>query len=150
MHFPAADAWKIVGLALFASALLALGAWIIFQRRNTPERREMKRRFFVNRDGRMGDAMLLEAGSEQLVYQYAVNGVVYSASQDVHTLASYLPEQPDRLIGPVNIKYMVRNPANSIVVCEHWSGIRAAQAYQQQKLLKLQQQQQQGSSTEII
>ncbi len=140
---PAAEAWKVVGLAVAASLLLALGAWIIFQRRNTPERRELKRRFFVNRDGRMGDAMLLEADSEQLVYQYQVHGVVYSASQDVGTLASYLPEQPERLIGPVNIKYMVRNPANSIVVCEHWSGIRAAQMYQQQKLQK----EQQGKTT---
>jgi hypothetical protein len=137
---PAAEAWKVVGLALVASILLAAGAWIIFQRRNTPERRELKRRFFVNRDGRVGDALLLEAGSDSLVYQYQVNGVVYSASQDVQTLASYLPEQPDRLIGPVNIKYLVRNPANSIVVCEHWSGIRAAQMYQQQKQLLQEQQ----------
>jgi hypothetical protein len=137
---PAAEAWKVVGLALVASILLAAGAWIIFQRRNTPERRELKRRFFVNRDGRVGDALLLEAGSDSLVYQYQVNGVVYSASQDVQTLASYLPEQPDRLIGPVNIKYLVRNPANSIIVCEHWSGIRAAQMYQQQKQLLQEQQ----------
>jgi hypothetical protein len=137
---PAAEAWKVVGLALVASILLAAGAWIIFQRRNTPDRRELKRRFFVNRDGRVGDALLLEAGSDSLVYQYQVNGVVYSASQDVQTLASYLPEEPDRLIGPVNIKYLVRNPANSIIVCEQWSGIRAAQMYQQQKQLLEEQQ----------
>jgi len=143
---PAADAWKVLGLAIAASCLLALGTWILFQRRNTPERKELKRRFSVNRDGRMGDALLMEAGSDQLVYQYQINGVVYSASQDVHTLASYLPEQPERLIGPVNIKYLARNPANSIVVCEHWSGIRAAQIYQQQK--QFQQQEQQGRTQE--
>jgi len=124
---PVAEAWKVVGLAGAASVLLAAGAIIVFQRRNTPERRELKRRFFVNRDGRVGDAVLLEAGSESLVYQYEINGVSYSASQDVQTLASYLPEEPERLVGPVNIKYIARNPANSIVVCEQWSGIRAAQ-----------------------
>lgn len=138
---PAADTWKIVGLALIASMLIAGGAFVIFQRRNTPERRELKRRFLVNMQGRLGDAFLLEASSESLVYQYDVHGVNYNASQDVQNLSAYLPEQPDRLIGPVNIKYMVRNPANSIVVCEHWSGIRAAQMYQQQK------RQQQGSQT---
>lgn len=133
---PAAEAWKVVGLALVASVLIAIGTWIVFQRRNTPERRERKRRFFVNRDGRLGDALLLEASVDQLVYQYQVNGVAYSAAQDVGALASYLPEQPDRLIGPVNIKYMTRNPANSIVVCEHWSGIRAAEKIQLRKKLE--------------
>jgi hypothetical protein len=135
---PAAEAWKIVGLALVASVLIAIGAFIVFQRRNTPERRELKRRFVVNQQGRLGDALLMEASSESLVYQYDIQGVIYNASQDVQHLSAYLPEQPDRLIGPVNIKYMVRNPANSIVVCEHWSGIRAAQKLQIQ---------QQGSQT---
>ena len=79
------------------------------------------------------DAFLLEASSESIIYEYDVQGVNYNASQDVQLLSAYLPEQPERLIGPVNIKYMVRNPANSIVVCEYWSGIRAAQSYQQQK-----------------
>jgi hypothetical protein len=130
---PAAEAWKIVGLALVASLLVAAGAFVIFQRRNTPERRELKRRFLVNTQGRLADAFLLEASSESIVYQYDVHGVSYNASQDVQLLSAYLPEQPERLIGPVNIKYMVRNPANSIVVCEHWSGIRAAQVYQHRK-----------------
>ena len=130
---PAAEAWKIVGLALVASLLVAGGAFVIFQRRNTPERRELKRRFNVNSLGRLGDAFLLEASSESIIYEYDVQGVNYNASQDVQLLSAYLPEQPERLIGPVNIKYMVRNPANSIVVCEYWSGIRAAQSYQQQK-----------------
>ena len=133
---PAAEAWKIVGLALVASLLVAGGAFVIFQRRNTPERRELKRRFNVNSLGRLGDAFLLEASSESIIYEYDVQGVNYNASQDVQLLSAYLPEQPDRLIGPVNIKYMTRNPANSIVVCEHWSGIRASQIYQQQSKLK--------------
>ena len=137
---PAAEAWKIVGLALLASLLVAAGTFVLFQRRNTPERRELKRRFAVNTQGRLGDAFLLEASSESLIYQYDVHGVSYNASQDVQLLSAYLPEQPDRLIGPVNIMYLVRNPANSIVVCEQWSGIRAARMYQQQ-------QKQQGSQT---
>ena len=87
----------------------------------------------MNTQGRLGDAFLLDASRESIIYEYDVSGVSYNASQDVQHLSAYLPEQPDRLIGPVNIKYMVRNPANSIVVCEHWSGIRAAQMYQQQK-----------------
>lgn len=122
---PAGDAWKIVGLGIAASLLVAVATWIILMRRNTPERRELKRRYFVNRDGRLGDALLMESGFDRLVYQYDVNGVSYSATQDVTTLEPYLPAEPDRLIGQVNIKYLARNPANSIVVCEHWTGLRA-------------------------
>jgi hypothetical protein len=29
------------------------------------------------------------------------------------------------LAGPAIVKYIPRNPANSIVICEEWSGLRA-------------------------
>ena len=28
------------------------------------------------------------------------------------------------LVGPVTLKYSTRNPANSIIICEEWSGLR--------------------------
>jgi hypothetical protein len=50
--------------------------------------------------------------------------VEYTASQDISKLRDRLPEDPQTWIGPVTIKYLPRNPANSIVVCEDWSGFR--------------------------
>jgi len=37
-----------------------------------------------------------------------------------------MPPGPQRLIGAVTLKYSPRNAANSIVVCEEWSGLRTA------------------------
>jgi hypothetical protein len=117
-------AWQIAGLALLAIVLIAAGVWIGYNKRNSPERREQHRRLFVNREGRLGDAMIIDVIDDMLVYQYSVNGVSYTGSQDVSTLRQFLPGGIDRLIGQVAIKYTLRNPANSIVLCEVWSGLR--------------------------
>jgi hypothetical protein len=53
-----------------------------------------------------------------------VHGVVYEGSQDVSQLRGQIPAEPQRLIGPASLKYQPRNPANSIIVCEEWSGLR--------------------------
>ena len=69
--------------------------------------------------------MVSEATSEMIHFQYELRGVRYFASQDVSVLGAYLPEDMTRLIGPVSVKYDPRNPANSIVVCEEWTGLPA-------------------------
>src|SRR5450432_3879497 len=56
----------------------------------------------------------------------AVWRVHYTASQDISALRDHLPDTPDRLGGMANMKYAAQNPANSILVCEEWSGLRAA------------------------
>jgi hypothetical protein len=50
--------------------------------------------------------------------------VAYSTGQDISELRELLPADPERLIGPVTLKYSPKNPANSIVLCERWSGLR--------------------------
>jgi hypothetical protein len=35
-----------------------------------------------------------------------------------------LPDDTERLGGMVTIKYSGQNPANSILICEEWSGLR--------------------------
>jgi len=79
----------------------------------------------INRIGRMSDAMLTDAHGDTLYYLYTVNGVDYNASQDVSALRDRVPAEPSLLIGNVTLKYAPRNPANSIVLCEDWSGLRA-------------------------
>jgi len=35
-----------------------------------------------------------------------------------------LPADRMSMVGPASVKYDPRNPANSIVLCEQWSGLR--------------------------
>lgn len=115
---------QIGGLALTALALIGVGGWVLVHRRDTPEKLERKRRLAVHQRGRLGDGMVTEVGPEAIYYSYAIAGVEYRASQDITHLKEFLPADPERVIGPVTLKYSARNPANSIVVCEDWSGLR--------------------------
>ena len=114
----------LILLGLLAAALIALAVWILIRYRTTPEERERRRRVTVNRLGRMGDGMLTDFHENSVYFSYSVRGVDYTASQDVGSLGDFLPEDRNSVIGPVTIKYSPGNPANSIVVCEEWSGLR--------------------------
>ena len=116
---------QVAALCGISVALVALAVWIAMRVHGTPEKRERKRRLNVHRQGRLGDAMISEASDETLYYFYTVRGVHYTASQDVSALREYLPADPHRLIGVSGLKYSSKNPANSILVCEEWSGLRA-------------------------
>jgi hypothetical protein len=116
--------WQVIGLAAFAGLMLAVGIWVLFLHEDAPAKRERRRRLLVNSRGRLSDGIVTDVGSDVVYYSYAVSGVEYCASQEISTLAEFLPADRDRLIGPVTLKYSPRNPANSIVLCEHWSGLR--------------------------
>lgn len=111
-----------VGMAVSAG-LISLAIWIVYRRRMTPAERERRRRVLVNKTQRTTEATVTEATAEMIHFQYELRGVRYFASQDVSVLGAYLPEDITRLIGPVSAKYDPRNPANSIVVCEDWTGL---------------------------
>lgn len=107
--------------AILVAVVLAI---VVRSMRRSPDKRELNRRLEVNRYGRLGDAFITEATDTAIYYEYSVHGVHYTASQDVSALRDWLPVQPERLIGYANLKYAVRNPANSILLCEEWSGLR--------------------------
>ena len=113
-------------LFLIAVALIGFGAWIAIRRRSNPEKREKRRRLHLQKTGRLGDALVNEVDENLLYYSYSIRGVQYTASQDVSALRQQLPEDLSRLIGPSRMKYAVNNPANSILLCEEWSGLRAS------------------------
>ena len=126
------DAWVRIGLLLLvACALMALAWFILKQLRVSPQEKERRRRVMVNRVGRTHDAFLTDISPELLSYQYSVSGVDYSASQDIAGLGTFISEDPANLIGHVNIKYAPRNPANSILLCEGWSGLRTSLQYRE-------------------
>jgi hypothetical protein len=116
---------RLALLALVALALTALAVWILFKLRLTPLERERRRRAMISRVGRMMDGMVTDFSTDTVFYAYSVNGVDYAASQDLTGLQDLIPNDPALLIGQVTLKYAPRNPANSILVCESWSGFRA-------------------------
>lgn len=72
--------------------------------------------------------MINEVTGDALYYSYSVGGVQYEASQDITALRDLLPAEPERLIGWSGMKYAPNNPANSILICEEWSGLRTPAA----------------------
>ena len=116
---------QLAVLGVLAVAIVAVGArFLLPLLRKNPEKRERKRRLEVNRQGRLGDALITEATTETIYYVYSVRGVQYETSQDITWLRDYLPAEPEKLIGQAHVKYLVNSPANSILVCEEWSGLR--------------------------
>ena len=115
----------LLALLLATVAICGFRAWL--RSRVTPEERERRRRLALSARGKMGDAELVDIRDDLLFYSYLVGGVNYTASQDVAQLHERLPDDYYSL-GAISVKYDPRNPANSIVVAEQWSGLRAGRA----------------------
>lgn len=115
---------QIAALAALAIVLVALAIWLLLRKRNNPDKRELERRTWLNLHGRFGEAFITEVADGFIYYNYSIHGVQYETSQDVHLLAEHLPLNADRMIGPAGMKYAGNNPANSILLCEEWSGLR--------------------------
>src|ERR1700738_4137511 len=95
--------WEQLALLLLIAAILIAAIIVIVSRvvRRTPQERERRRRLWVSQTGRLGDATVTEVQENTIYYSYSVRGVFYTAAQDVAQLREFLPEQPERLIGPV-------------------------------------------------
>ncbi len=114
---------RLFVLTAFPIAAAAVAALFLFRRRVTPEERERRRRCSVNSVGRMVDAMVMDVNDAIVQYSYEVGGVTYTAAQDLAGVCM-VPENPAAILGVATVKYAPRDPANSIVVCESWSGLR--------------------------
>lgn len=118
-----------VGVALGAAlVLMAAGVAVRAYIRSRPNAAELerRRRKMLHATGKMGDATLIEIREKHLFYSYDVRGVGYTASQDTSTLEALLPSDLYSVMGPALVKYDARNPANSIIISEEWSGLRTA------------------------
>ena len=121
--FTAANGITAALLGVLVVLLVTIGVRAWLRSRISPDEKERRRRLMLLSAGKMGDANLLDIHDDLLVYSYAVRGVEYTASQDVSRLKPFMPGDV-ALLGPICVKYDPRNPANSIVLAEEWSGLR--------------------------
>jgi hypothetical protein len=130
--------WSPLAIGLAAGAvgiLTTAGAAVYFKlrRQKDPAELERLRRLSLGRTGRItsGEVTGLidpEGGNTALllVYRYDISGVTYEVTQDISAMPAVAAEA-HRLIGQgISIKYEMKHPSNSIIVCEEWSGIRGA------------------------
>jgi hypothetical protein len=125
--------WVSIALGLVLLVLVGMMVYRAWRAsRITPEERERRRRAHLVAHGKMGDATLTEVREQFLFYAYLVRGVEYTASQDVSPLLERVP--PDlSLLNAVSVRYDPRNPANSIVVAEDWTGLHLGELRRSQK-----------------
>lgn len=119
MRPPAGLAWG-TAIAIAAGSILSA---VIFRKRKNPREKERRRRELVNAQGRVIEGYVTRCEDGFIEYSYHWRGVRYEASQDISDFLS----NTSGLIGfagPVTIKFLGSQPADSIVLAEKWSGIR--------------------------
>lgn len=140
---------NLIGIAAGVIAIGATATYIYIRRRPTAEERERLRRDQLALTGRITDGSItdtrwpsathFDSGSDSsseshaslasntptmLLYRYQIAGVTYECAQDVSPLANLVHQV--RVDLPVQVRFDPRNPGNSIVVAENWSGLRMA------------------------
>lgn len=121
------------------AASAAFSVFILTRKSPSAEERERARRDQLAHSGRITDGSITDTQwhSDQsppvlgntpsvLVYQYEIAGVVYECAQDVTSIPDLVRQV--RMDLPVQIRFDPRNPANSIVVAESWTGLRLGSA----------------------
>ena len=119
----------IVGLGI---ATVASVSWYRMRREEPDEEElERERREYLAATGRIVDGSITEtrwandaadATPNTLIYRYRIAGVTYECAQDVRPLSEHVRHV--RIDLPVQVRFDPRNPGDSIVVAETWSGLR--------------------------
>jgi hypothetical protein len=133
MTLRSVNPWELAAGLVALSAMSALASWFIFRKRATPEEVERARRLFLVQSGRIVDGMLLDVCEVEaddgrtltmLLFNYRNGGVNYECSQDITDMPGVVDLTQIRAGFPCSVRYQPGNPQNSIVVAEHWSGLR--------------------------
>lgn len=127
---------QVAVISAVSLPVLAAGIFVVLRIRRKPKDKEKLRRLEVNASGRLGDATIVDVSEDSILYEYSVGGLTYTASQDISQLREMIPADSFRLIGrPASLKYSSSNPANSILLCEEWSGLRPGPANQPTRIV---------------
>ena len=133
MNLQVAKVWEISAGAAVVAGVAAIGIWLAFRRRPTPEELELARRLFLTQSGRLVDGNLLEVCPvptddgrtlTMLIYDYLIGGVDYQCAQDITDMTAVVNVDQVRAGFPCSVRYQPGHPQNSIVVAESWSGLR--------------------------
>jgi hypothetical protein len=114
-------ATAVAALLAVLAIVVALRAWRAS--RITPEERERRRRVTLVAIGKLADATLVDARDAFLFYAYSVRGLEYTASQDISALRDRVPQNLSAMGGAIAVRYDPKNPANSIILAESWTGL---------------------------
>jgi hypothetical protein len=123
----------VAAVAIGAAAVVGVVWYALRRPRPSLEEIERERRELLASSGRITDGSITDApmqgdvdgsGTSPLiiVYNYRIAGVSYECAQDVTLLAEHVRDVRADL--PIQVRYDMHNPANSIVVAESWSGLR--------------------------
>lgn len=92
---------------------------------------ERRRREHLVQHGRIIDGTVLDwteqtatGDLKTLLYSYEISGVSYECAQDLSYLGDRVKVNPSCLGMPASIRYDSKNPANSIIAAEEWTGLR--------------------------
>jgi hypothetical protein len=128
-----ANPWVIGAGLVVLAALTALVLWQWLRKHPSAEELERVRRQFLVQSGRIVDGMLLDVCEvdaddgrtlTMLLFSYRIGGVDYECSQDVTDMREVVDTTQIRAGFPCSVRYQPGNPQNSIVVAEHWTGLR--------------------------
>lgn len=135
MNFHDPKLWEIAAGAAVVAGAAGVGAWLLLRKRPTAEEVELARRTFLTQSGRIVDGTVLDLAEvpgadghtlSMLLYEYRIGGVDYECSQDITLLGNVVSPAHLRIGFPCSVRYQPGSPQNSIVVAEHWSGLRAS------------------------
>ena len=123
---------KTLALMGLTAVTVASVSWYRMTRRERdPVEVERERRNYLASSGRIVDGSITEtraandedgATPNTLIYRYRIAGVTYECAQDVSPLAERV--RHIRVDLPIQVRFDPRNPGDSIVVAEGWSGLR--------------------------
>ncbi len=127
-------------IALFGVGAVAVASFVwynVTREQPSPEEIERARRDYLASAGRIVDGSITETHwiadapeptPATLVYRYRIGGVTYECAQDVTPLAEHVRHV--RVDLPVQVRFDPRNPGDSIVVAERWSGLRVTNLHE--------------------
>ena len=125
--------YRLYSLLVGGVAFGIAGYALLRRKSKSADAIERERRDLLGEIGRITDGTVIDVQelvenpqrpATLLIYQYAVAGVSYEASQDVTYLRQWINLQSCRLSVPASVRYDPANPGNSMVISERWSGLR--------------------------
>lgn len=123
--------WVILALGFVVAWGVGVASYWFTRTRPSAWELERQRREMLAKSGRIVDGSITEtrwltegplAIPHILIYRYCIAGVTYECGQDVRALSEMV--RYVRMDLPVQVRFNPRNPGDSIVVAESWTGLR--------------------------